>query len=164
MAKVYLETTIISYLAAWPSRDLITAGHQQVTHEWWRKRRGDFDLYVSQRVVDEVRGGDEDAVRRRLAFVQGLPLLDLNDEVARLADDLVRGGALPEAAMGDAIHVAVATVHRMDFLLTWNCRHIANAELRRALAPICTERGYELPHICTPEELLGEHAIEVSLP
>jgi hypothetical protein len=155
MAKVYLETSFVSYLAAWPSRDLIVASHQQITHEWWRRRRASFDLYVSQRVIDEAGAGDEEAAQRRLTLLEGLPLLDLNEEVIRLAQEFVAQGPFTEAASADAVHIAVAAVHAMDFLLTWNCRHIANAEIVRMTAVICDDEGYGIPHICTPEELLG---------
>ncbi len=156
MATVYLETSFIGYLTAWPSRDLLVAAHQQLTHEWWRTRRAGFELFVSQRVIDEAGAGDEDAARERLAVLAGIPSLDLNDDVVRLAEELVRHGPFPEAAAADAVHVAVATVHGMDFLLTWNCRHIANAEMMRAAAAVCAEDGYEMPVICTPGELMGE--------
>lgn len=155
MAKVYLETSFIGYLTAWPRRDLLVAAHQQVTHEWWRTRRSGFELFVSQRVIDEAAAGDEEAARERLAVLAGIPLLDLNEEVARLAETLVSNGPFPEAAAADAVHVAAATVHGMDFLLTWNCRHIANAEMARAAAALCAESGYDIPVICTPDELMG---------
>jgi len=156
MAKVYLETSFVSYLAAWPSRDLIVAGHQQITHEWWRRRRAGFDLFISQRVIDEAIAGDREAAQRRLALLEVVPLLDLNAQVVRLAEELVAQGAFPEVASADAVHVAVATVHAMDFLLTWNCRHIANAQNVRTATGICRARGFQIPCICTPEELMGE--------
>jgi hypothetical protein len=154
MARVYLETTFVSYLAAWPSRDLIVASHQQITHEWWRTRRSSFELFVSQFVIDEASGGDNDAAERRLAILQGLPLLDSTEEITVLAQQLVTEGLLPEAGARDALHVAVATVHGMDFLLTWNCRHIANARMLRGLAALCRAKGYDVPNVCTPEELM----------
>ena len=156
MARLYLETSVISYLAAWPSRDLIVAGHQQITHEWWRTRREHFDLFVSRIVVDEAAAGDEEAARRRLEILQSLPVLELNPEATELARELIVGGAFPKNAPEDALHVALATVHAMGFLLTWNCRHIANAEMTAAVSRICSAQGYELPRICTPEELMGE--------
>ena len=127
---VYIETSIVSYLAARPSRDLITAAHQQLTALWWDRRRQEFDLYVSQLVLDEAAAGDLDAAQRRGAILETLPLLDITDEVTSLAAALVRGVPLPPRAGADALHIAVAACHGMDFLLTWNCAHIANAELR----------------------------------
>jgi len=156
MARVYLETTLISYLAAWPSRDLLVAAHQQITHEWWRDHRGRHENFVSQRVIDEASAGDPDAAARRLVILKGLRLLDLNEDVVDLAETFVREQAFPEIAAADAVHVAVATVHAMDFLLTWNCRHIANGEVIRELATICSNKGYRIPQICTPEQLMGE--------
>jgi predicted nucleic acid-binding protein len=129
-AKIYIETTIPSYLAAWPSRDLVTSAHQQITHQWWRTRRQDFDLFVSQSVLDEVASGDQDAARRRLEIIQGLPLLDINNEVGELAQALLEFVQLPPKAAPDALHIAVAVVNGMDYLLTWNCTHLANAALR----------------------------------
>lgn len=155
MEKVYLETSFLGYLTSRLSRDLIVAGHQQITHEWWDTRRSSFELYTSQRVIDEASAGDEQAAQERLAILKDVPLLDLNEEVALLAEQLLTEGPFPEVAAGDAIHVAVATVHGIDFLLTWNCRHIANAEIARKATPICASKGYDIPRICTPEELMG---------
>jgi predicted nucleic acid-binding protein len=127
--KLYLETTVPRYLTAWPSRDLIRAGHQQITREWWQSRRADFEIYISQLVLDEASAGDTQAVRDRLALLQKLPLLDLTQEVTDLAADLKSELALPPRAVTDAAHIAIAAVHGIDFLLTWNCTHIANAEM-----------------------------------
>ena len=153
--KIYLETTVPSYLPAWPSRDLIRAGHQQITKEWWQTRREHFDLYISQFVLDEAAAGDATAARERLAALHDLPLLDLTDEVGDLAATLVTSLALPGKAATDAAHIAIAAVHGMHFLLTWNCAHIANAEMAVAIETACRERGFSCPVICTPEELMG---------
>ena len=154
--KVYIETSVISYLTARPSRDLITAAHQQLTLDWWEGRRTDFDLYVSQLVVREASAGDEEAAKRRLTVIEEIPLLELNEEALTLARSLIEEGPLPERASEDALHIAVATVHGMDFLLTWNCKHIANAQMRNLITEVCRSQGYEPPITCTPEELLGE--------
>ena len=153
--KIYLETTVPSYLTAWPSRDLIRAGHQQITQEWWQTRRQHFDLYISQFVLDEVSAGDTGAASERLTALQDLPLLDLTDEVGELSAALVTSLALPAKATTDAAHIAVAAVHGMHFLLTWNCTHIANAEMAVTIETACRERGFSCPVICTPEELMG---------
>jgi len=155
-SKLYLETTIPSYLTSRPSRDLVIAGHQQVTQEWWTRRRSHFDVYVSQLVIDEVEAGDAAAVRDRLKAIQGLPLLEITAEVEELAAAILASGAIPRRAATDAAHIAIAGVHRMDFLLTWNCAHIANAAIARAVARVCRQCGYDCPVICTPEELSGE--------
>ncbi len=156
MQKVYLETSFVSYLASRLSRDLIVAGHQQLTQTWWEKRRESFELYASQQVIDEAGAGDQEAAQKRLVLLREVPLLDLNEEAVALADELVKAGPFPQTAAGDAVHVAVATVHGMDYLLTWNCRHIANAEIACAAAMMCAARDYDIPRICTPEELMGE--------
>jgi len=154
--KVYIETSVISYLTARPSRDLITAAHQQLTLDWWENRRFHFDLYISQLVVREASAGDEDAAKRRLNVIEIIPLLELNERSLALTRSLIEEGPLPEKASEDALHIAVATVHGMDFLLTWNCKHIANAEMRNLITEVCRSYGYEPPVTCTPEELLGE--------
>jgi predicted nucleic acid-binding protein len=154
--KLYLETTVPSYLTAVPSRDLIRAGHQQITREWWQTGRAGFDIYISQFVLDEATAGDAEAARERLAALHAFPLLDLTDEVVELAEALKTSLALPEKAVTDAIHIALAAVHGMHFLLTWNCTHIANAERFAAIEAAGQERGFSGPVICTPEELMGQ--------
>jgi len=154
--KVYIETSVISYLTARLSRDLIIAGHQQITQEWWELRKRDFDLYVSQLVIKEVSRGDEEASKKRLSALQDIPLLQFNDEVTDFAQKIVSEKIMPSRYAEDAIHVAIATIHKIDYLLTWNCNHIANAEIRKNILSLCTRYGYEMPIICTPEELMGE--------
>ena len=153
--RVYLETSVVSYLLARPSRDLVVAAHQQVTREWWEERRDSFQLYVSQMVIHEASAGDPASARRRLEELAGFPLLALTEEAEALARDLIERGPLPRQAVEDALHIALATVHGMDYLLTWNCRHIANAQMRGAVNSVCALRGYDPPVICTPEELMG---------
>ena len=154
--RVYLETTIASYLTAWPSRDLVMAGHQQTSKEWWDKRRQDFELFVSRFVIDEASIGDPDAARRRLEFLADLPLLDATEEVYALAEELMKRIPLPAKAATDSLHIAIAAVSGMEYLVTWNCAHIANAALRPGIEAACRESGYEPPVICTPDELLKE--------
>jgi predicted nucleic acid-binding protein len=153
--KVYLETSVISYLVSRPSRDLVVAAHQQITRQWWEECRESFQLYVSQMVIQEAGSGDPAAAQRRLGELVAIPLLGLTDEAQALARELIENGALPRQAVEDALHIALATVHGMDYLLTWNCRHIANARMREAVVSVCMMRGYEPPVICTPEELMG---------
>ena len=154
--RVYIETTISSYLAAWPSRDLLQAARQQITHEWWNNQRQKYDLCISQIVLDEAAAGDADAAQRRLPFLQALPLLDLTEAVNDVAKALMNSGLLPPKATRDAVHIAVSSVHGVDILLTWNCRHIANAAIMKELGTIVAGCGYEMPIPCTPEELLGD--------
>jgi len=155
-AKLYLETTIPSYLVGWPSRDLLVAAHQQITREWWELRRARFELYASELVLTEARAGDAQLASRRLDLLAGIPLLPVTGEILELAEDLMTEGPVPRKASGDAGHIAVATVYGCEYLLTWNCRHIANAELRQGIRLVVERYGYEVPNLCTPEELMGE--------
>ncbi len=155
-SSLYLETTIPGYLTSRPSRDLIVAGHQQVTREWWETRRDTFQLYISQLVIDEVSAGDPAAAGERLKMLKDLPLLDITPEVTALASRILSSGKIPRKAAADAAHISISAVHGIDFLMTWNCVHLANAAHARALAAICREHAYECPVICTPEELMGE--------
>lgn len=154
--RVYIETTIASYLAARPSRDLLQAARQQITHDWWDNQRENYDLCISQIVLDEAAAGDAEAAQRRLPFLQDLPLLDLTDGVNHVATAIVDSGLLPRTATRDAVHIAVSSVHGIDILLTWNCRHIANAAIMKELGAIVAGCGYEMPILCTAEELLGD--------
>ncbi|HEY3825805.1 MAG TPA: type II toxin-antitoxin system VapC family toxin [Bryobacteraceae bacterium] len=155
-SKVYLETTIPSYLVGRPSRDLLVAAHQEITRDWWESRRSNFDLYVSELVVQEVRAGDSFLAVQRLEMLRDVPLLPVSSDIMKLAEDLIAEGPIPRKAASDAVHIAVATVYGCEYLLTWNCRHIANAELHRAIRRVVERYGYEVPSLCTPEELMGE--------
>ena len=155
-SKVYLETSFISYLAAKPNRDLIIAAHQQVTHEWWENRRTHFELYISQLVLNEAEKGDREAAKRRMIYLQELPILELNTDIKNLVNALINNNVIPKEYVEDAYHIALSTIHGMDFLLTWNCKHIANASVRNKIEDICRFYKYICPTICTPEELLGE--------
>lgn len=158
MAKrtVYLETSVIGYATTRPSRDLVVAGRQQITREWFVRGALAYDLFMSQLVIREASSGDEEAARARLALLEGIPLLAVSDAAGELAGRLVDVGAVPRIAAEDALHIAVAVVHGVDFLLTWNCKHIANAMMRSDIERACREAGYEPPVICTPEELTSE--------
>jgi predicted nucleic acid-binding protein len=153
--KVYLETSVVSYLTAWPSRDLVKAAHQEITREWWGARSR-FDLYVSQLLLREASGGDPEAARLRLESVSGISVLTANPEASVLAQQLISQGSLPAKAAVDALHVAIAVVNGIDYLLTWNCAHIANAAMRHKIEAVCRQAGYEPVVLCTPEELMEE--------
>jgi hypothetical protein len=155
LESVYIETSILGYLTARPSRDLVVAANIEVTREWWDTRRTNFQLYASQAVVKETSQGDVEIASQRLEIIRNLALLDLNQSVLDLAEQFLEHSSLPAKADVDAVHIAVATVHGMDYLLTWNCKHIANAQIQRKLAEISLDFGYELPILCTPYELLG---------
>jgi predicted nucleic acid-binding protein len=145
MAGVYLESTVISYLAARPSRDLIVAAHQRLTQDWWTSRRRTFELFVSSLVIQEIGMGDPGVAARRLDLVAGIPLLEVDDEELELAKTLMREGAFPAGSDADALHVAIASANGLDYLLTWNMAHIANAELRPKIERACRRSGYEPP-------------------
>jgi hypothetical protein len=152
-SAVYVETSVISYYTARPSRDIITAARQTVTREWWEDARQRFDLYVSVLVVEEAKAGGALAARRRLAVIAGLPILEINAGAEELGKRLVDEEAVP--SFEDALHISLATVHGMDFLLTWNFRHINNAEMKARIGTVIETVGYECPVICSPEELGG---------
>lgn len=154
--RVYVETSVISYLSARRSRDIIVAAHQEVTADWWQFRRPLFDLFVSQSVLAEAAAGDPDAAGRRLEVLADLAVLEITQDAQELASTLLSSAVVPPRATEDALHIAIATVHGMDYLLTWNCRHIANVEIRKKLATALADLGFEPPGICTPEELSGE--------
>jgi len=152
--KVYIETTIPSLLTAWPNRDVEIAAQQITTQEWWENRRKDFDLFVSPEVLGEAAQGDPAAARARLEAIGNLPVLAVTDEVELLTHRILATGLIPPRATRDAAHIAFASVHGMDFLLTWNCRHIHNAMISRRLSGVCAALGFTLPVLCTPRELM----------
>jgi hypothetical protein len=151
--QVYIETTVVSYLMARPSRNLLQMSRQQMTKAWWRDRRPNFELVASPLVILEARRGDKMAAELRLAMVENLSMLTIDDRARRLARTLLGPGAIPLKAADDATHIALCAVHSIPYLLTWNFRHIANAEIRLKLDFLCAQSGYRLPIICTPEEL-----------
>lgn len=151
--KLYLETSIISYLTSRPSRDVVINANQQLAMEWWESR-DTFDLFVSQMVIDEVSKGNAAFAQKRLDLIQNIPLIDFNKEAAELAKEILRQNILPQKATLDVFHIAATAVHKMDFLLTLNCKHIANAFIFRRIEKICSNFGYELPIVCTPQEIL----------
>ncbi len=151
---VYVETTVIGYLTSRPLQDVTAAGHQRTTHEWWSIAKTQFTLVASQLVVQECSAGDPQAAQDRLEALADLILLAVNSQAEQLAGLLIAGHAVPEVYPEDALYLALATVHGIEYLVTWNFRHIANAAVRTAIERICREAGYEPPIICTPEELL----------
>jgi hypothetical protein len=150
LQSVYIETTIPSYLTAWPARNLIAAAHQAITREWWSLRRDSFHMFISQLVITEAS-----AAQLRLEALAGIPLLPFTDSIEWIAGELARLGLVPSNAAADAFHVAFASVHAVDYLLTWNCRHIANAERLPAIETFLRDNGFSIPNVCTPEELMG---------
>jgi predicted nucleic acid-binding protein len=154
--SVYVETSVISYLALRPSRDPIVAANQQITQEWWQVRAAEYNLYGSQLVIQEAKVDDEDAAERQMALLVDVPSLCLNRSALDLAQALLERVPMPDRAVEDALHVALAAVHGMDYLLTWDRGHIAEAAMRSRIERVCRSEGYEPPVICTPQELLEE--------
>lgn len=154
LPRVYIETTFVSYLTARASRDVIVAGHQQSTHDWWDGQRENYELCVSQLVLQEAGDGDPQAAQERLAELSSMTVLEITETALALAEELVKVGALPTKAENDALHIAVAASHQVPYLLTWNCRHIANATMRAQIEAVCASKGFKAPIICTPEEMM----------
>lgn len=152
---VYIETSIVGYLSARSSNNLILMANVEATREWWDNRRSQFSLYISQVVLDEVARGDVEIATRRLEILSDFPLLEINQAVQNLAAEFLSKSNLPPKASDDALHIAAATVYGLDYLLTWNCKHIANAQIQKKLLQVSFDAGYELPTICTPYELMG---------
>lgn len=154
--RIYIETTIPSYLVARPARDIVQAARQQLTRDWWSLRKDRHDLFTSQIAIDEAAEGDPESAARRLEILNGISLLTLNRAAETLTSRLLVEGVLPFTADRDAAHIAVASVHAMDILLSWNCRHIVNAVIQPALRRVVEAEGLSLPVICTPEEMMEE--------
>jgi predicted nucleic acid-binding protein len=152
---LYIETSVISYLTSRRSRDVIIAAHQEITVEWWDRRRTDFDLVVSPLVLQEAARGDPEMASRRLSVLKDLPSLEISSDAQALGLAVVEEHLLPQKALPDALHIAIAAVHDIDYLLTWNCTHIANAEILPRVTLLIEARGFRMPFVCTPEELLG---------
>lgn len=150
---VYVESSVVSYLRSRISRDLVLAARQQETRDWWEDDRRRYEVYASEIVVREISRGDREAAAERLEALRDVPNLDLNEESYSLAEVLLDSGAIPKEYPEDALHIAVATVHGIDYLLTWNFRHINNAAHRSAIEHAVRAHGFECPVICTPEEL-----------
>lgn len=155
-SSVYIETSIVSYYTSRPNRDLIIAARQQQTHDWWDNRMKDFDVFISKMVLEEAADGDTTASEKRLHVVKKFSILDLTEAAYTLAQGLIQSKAIPEEYPEDGLHVAVAAVNGIDFILTWNFAHINNAETKRKIEITVRDQGYECPVICTPEELMGE--------
>jgi predicted nucleic acid-binding protein len=151
---VYIETSVIGYLTSWPQESVTVAGHQNTTRVWWSTAPDRYELFVSQLVVRECSEGDADAVQDRLSTVQSLPVLPITQAAEHLAEALIREHAVPENQPNDALHIALAVAHGVQYLVSWNFRHIVNASIRPAIERVCRDAGYDPPILCTPEELL----------
>lgn len=153
MPSVYLETTIPSYLTAYPSSDKVFAGNQQTTHDWWKTAAQRFELVVSVTVLEEIERGDPDAARRRMELVDGLRVLDMTDDVVELIAEYSHRLGLKGHGETDVPHFAFAVSYELDYLVTWNCKHIANGEIIRRLRDANLELGRWIPQVVTPNEV-----------
>lgn len=156
MDTVYIETSVVSYLRQRPSSQVVMAARQLLTHKWWNTERTNYELVVSQYVLDEVSAGDPKLAAERLQSLDGIPLLPDAPEIMQMAGEIMAPAILPEKAQVDALHIATVAHHRIQYLLTWNCRHIANAKILPRIHQVLTDAGVPIPVICTPEELLGD--------
>lgn len=152
--SVYVETTVVSYLTARPHRDIVVAAHQQLTREWWDGAPQRFELFASQLVINEASRGDPIAAQERLAVLAQLPVLETGQDAEELAKRLVAEGAVPASVFDDALHLAIAATHGIGYLVTWNCRHLANAQVFRKIESICRSAGWSPPVLCTPDLLM----------
>jgi len=152
--RVYIETTVVSYFAARPSRDIMVAAHQAVTRELWPELSAKYEPYISALVLEESRRGDPEQSRVRLSAIEQFPMLDINDEVRRLAEQIIANRGIPAECPEDALHIAVAAVNGMDVIITWNIGHLNNPFSRKTIRKVIESEGYECPEVCSPEELL----------
>ena len=156
MATVYIETSIVSYLRQRPSAEIVMAAHQLLTHRWWNNERLQYEIVVSQYVIEEAAAGDPTLASERLHALNGIPALPDAPEIRQIADEIMSRAILPRKAEVDALHIATVAHHRIDYLLTWNCRHIANARILPRIHQVLADMNIPIPMICTPEELLGD--------
>ncbi|MFN0196299.1 MAG: type II toxin-antitoxin system VapC family toxin [Planctomycetaceae bacterium] len=156
MPTVYIETSIVSYLRQRPSTQVVTAARQLLTHRWWNAERPNYELVTSQYVIDEVSDGKPDLAAERLKSLEGIPLLSADPDVETIAKEIMSRAILPAKALFDALHIAMTAHHRIDYLLTWNCRHIANAKILPRLHAVLNDLSVPIPIICTPEEMVED--------
>ena len=152
--RLYIETTIPSYLVARRSRDARLAADQETTLRWWDEKRGGYELFTSELVLDESASAERTMADARHKILAGIPQLDQTLTVDRLAERILARDIIPHSSAPDTTHIALAAVHAMNFLLTWNCKHIANPFHRRRVETVCSEAGFECPQICTPAALM----------
>jgi hypothetical protein len=160
MTTLYVETSIVSYLRQRPSSQVVTAARQLLTHQWWDEERGNYELVTSQYVLDEASAGDPVRAAERLQSLHGIPLLPLDPEVGVIAKEIMSRAILPPTASIDALHIAIVAHHRIEYLLTWNCTHIANAKILPRIHDVLTDLGIPIPIICTPEEMVDHESEE----
>lgn len=155
--RVYIETSVLSYLTSRSSKDKIVAAHQIVTKEWWKKQSPKFELCISEIVLREAARGDIKAAAKRLQIAATCRVLPITDDLLTVAEHFMAQGHMPKKSAEDILHIALATIHAVDYLLSWNSAHIANAEIQKTLSKIASKLHFELPILCTPLELFGEN-------
>jgi len=154
--SVYIESSIISYLTSRPSRDVVISARQVITENWWLSQRNNYDLFVSALVIQEISNGDREAAERRLNAVADIPLLGASQDTLLLSEALLVAGAVPKTSEEDALHISIAAASGIDFLLTWNFKHINNAHTKAAISAVIEAYGFACPILCSPEELGAE--------
>ena len=152
--SIYFETTVVSYYTSKPSRDIIVLAHQEITRQWWPKAIRRYNVFISGVVIEEASSGDPGAAKRRLEELKDFPHLELDDKVEEMAQVYMERLEIPEKSFRDATHLAVASVHNIDYLATWNCTHLANGKVIKKLMKINESFSIHMPIICTPEELM----------
>lgn len=160
MTTLYIETSIVSYLRQRPSSQVVMAARQLLTHKWWDEQRSNYELVTSQYVLDEASAGDPMLAAERVRSLDGIPLLPLDPEIGVIASEIVSRAILPPQASIDALHIAIVAHHRIEYLLTWNCRHIANAKILARIRDVLIDLGIPIPIICTPEEMVDDGSEE----
>ena len=158
--SVYVESSIVSYLTSRPSRDVVVAGHQVVTVEWWQLGRSAYEVFVSSLVIEEISAGDPAAAEERLEAIAGIPSISISADAQPIAEALISSKAIPTNSLRDALHIAIAATQDIDYLLTWNFKHINNANTRLLVSNTVSGFGYACPILCSPEELIGETDVE----
>ncbi len=156
MKSVYIESSVISYITARPSRDVVTSARQAITIEWWETYRDLFDVFISELVLEEIGTGDLQAASNRLAIVENIPVLVATDSAKELAKALIVENAISASSAEDALHISIAAVQGIDFLLTWNFKHINNANMRDKITQVVNHLNFRSPMLCSPEELINE--------
>jgi len=158
LATLYIETSIVSYLRQRPSSQVVMAARQLLTDQWWHDEREKYELVTSQYVIDEASEGDPDLAAERLESLDGIPLLPLDPRIGVIANEIIARAILPPTASVDALHIAMVAHHEIQYLLTWNCKHIANAKILPRIHQVLTDLGCPIPIICTPEEMVDDES------
>ncbi len=158
--SVYVESSVVSYLTSRPSRDVVVAGHQAITVEWWQLGRSAYEVVVSPLVIEEISAGNPAAAKGRIEAIVDIPSISISTDAQPIAEALISSKAIPANSLRDALHIAIAATHGMDYLLTWNFKHINNANTRLLVSDTVSGFGYACPILCSPEELIGKNDAE----